>query len=450
MLAITLAIGGAVLGVWLQGPVYVLRLLVQPDVLLALLVANAIVFAFRAHCVVDAYRSARRERLLRARPRGTVGGRVIAVALLLTCTAAPHVVAGYYDFRDYDLLTSVFASDEPVDPEPVPVQTHRATVVPAARDPGAPGGPTSAVVVVPATTSHVQKPPARVAPWQNRGRLNLLLVGGDAGPGRWGIRTDTMIVLSVNLKTERAAVFSVPRNWQHVPFPTTAHTDEQYFDDILNALWQYAERTPSLFPGAPHPGATALEQTLGQLLGLHIDYYAAVDLRGFVEMVDALGGVTVQVQRHVWDAGVSPPIEGEPWIAIDLEPGPHHLDGRQALAYVRTRWASSDYDRMQRQRCTIRSLVQQASLPKLLRAFPRLASAAKRYVQTDIPVKALPDLIELITSLDTQRMVGVSFVPPQFGPVPDAVEVRGAVRAALAANPAFDDRGIASLRQACG
>jgi LCP family protein required for cell wall assembly len=240
-----------------------------------------------------------------------------------------------------------------------------------------------------------------------------------------------MIVISISTRTEKAAVFGVPRNLSSVPLPPSAQTELDTFPDILNALWGYAEAHPEMFPGAKRPGPTALKATIGSLLGLRIDYYAAVDLRGFVEAVDALGGVTVNVQRHVWDAGISPPVEGEPLIAIDLEPGRHHLDGRTALAYVRTRWASSDYDRMHRQRCVIGALAQQASVGRLLRAFPKIASTMKKYVVTDIPLKALPDLIELVAGLDTEKMVGVSFAPPAFGTVADPVEMQAAVRSAL-------------------
>jgi anionic cell wall polymer biosynthesis LytR-Cps2A-Psr (LCP) family protein len=136
---------------------------------------------------------------------------------------------------------------------------------------------------------------------------------------------------------------------------------------------------------------------------------------------------------------------------LDLDAGSQHLDGRTALAYVRTRWATSDYDRMQRQRCTIAALASQASLQKLLKAFPKLATTMKKYVRTDIPVKQLPDLLELITSIETSRMVAVSFVPPTYSPYADPPEIRSAVRAALRADPRPDERtGIVAVRTACG
>ena len=337
MLAVTIAIASITLLVWLQGSIFLLKLLVRPDVLLALLAANAVVFAFHAHCAVDAYRGACRPAFpARAPSRAVQMGRVAVVATLLAFVAIPHVAAAYYGYRNYDLITSVFADDEPVSPFlaaatlPPPV-TSQERANPAAAGIGT-AVREDAALTGPAALARVQ-PAEAPSGWQERGRVTFLLLGGDAGPGRTGLRTDTMMVLSMDPKTERAALFGLPRNLVEVPFPKTAHTDLVTFPDILNALWGYATADPGLFPGSRVPGATALEQTIGGLLGLHIDYYAAVDLRGFVEVIDALGGVTVNVTERVYDAGVSPPYDGEPWIVVDLDPGPHR-DGRPARARV--------------------------------------------------------------------------------------------------------------------
>ena len=461
MLAVTVAIASITLVVWLQGSIFLLKLLVRPDVLLALLVANALVFAFHAHCAVDAYRGARRPAFPFRAPSGAAQvGRVAVVVSLLALVAIPHVAAAYYGYRNYDLITSVFADDEPASPflaaatVPPPVISHE-RASPAAAGIGA-AVREDVGLTGPAAPAREQ-PAEAPSSWQERGRVNFLLLGGDAGPGRTGLRTDTMMVLSVDPKTERAALFGLPRNLAEVPFPKTAHTDLTTFPDILNALWGYATANPGLFPGSRVPGATALEQTIGGLLGLHIDYYAAVDLRGFVEVVDALGGVTVNVQERVYDAGVSPPYDGEPWIVVDLEPGPHEMDGRLALGYVRTRWATSDYDRMRRQRCVLGALEQQASPARILRSFPRLASIIKKTMLTDIPIKQLPDLIELLARLSTAKTVAVSLAPPVFNtgwkngyPIPDVALIRQTVREALKRAPDLGgETGLQTLKTGC-
>jgi LCP family protein required for cell wall assembly len=440
MVAIGLLIGAAALACWLLGPVFVLRLLVRPDVLLGLLVVNTLLFLFRLHSVVDAYRT--------ARARLGVG----VVAALFALTAAPHAVVGYYDFRSYDLLTSVFAEDEPDDPSPLVAEFAPAPPdEPAAVDPG-PAEPPPAVSI-PGATQPVEDGSDRGAVNPDRldagKRLNILLVGGDAGVGRSGYRSDTMIVFSIDPESAHTAVFSVPRNLQRVPIPESANTDLDEMPTLLNAMWQYASWY-DWYPESEQPGATALKEGIGHLLGLEIDYYAAVDLRGFVEIVDALDGVTVTVQSYIYDAGVSSAFDGEAWTPINLAPGEHELDGRTALAYVRTRWATSDYNRMHRQRCLMAALAQQASLSKLLKAFPKLASTVKEFVLTDIPLRALPDLIELAVELDSRTMVGVSFVPPLFSGFADVDEIRAAVKEALRVGAVTDgDTGLVSLRGGC-
>jgi LCP family protein required for cell wall assembly len=449
---------------------------------------------------VDAYRGARRERTAAGRRPGPAGGRVAAVLVLLALVSVPHVYAGYLDWRSYDVLTTVFAEEEPgrgetAGPEwvtapgweaaspPPPIGTvpsgppidagpsppgelsplggrPPSASPPDTPPPGSPlgGKPDEAAPSPPEPEPEKpQPPPESPAPWDGQRRVTFLLVGADAGPYRYGLRTDTMVVVTIDPRTRRSAVFGIPRNLYGAPFPPAAGTELESFPDLLNTLWGYAEHNPGLFPGAKRPGATALKATIGHLLGLRIDYMAGVDLRGFVEVVDALGGVTVNVQRHIWDAGVSPPVEGEPPIVIDLEPGRHHLDGRQALAYARTRWASSDYDRMHRQRCLLGALSRQASAGKLLRALPRLATTMKRFVFTDVPLKALPDLVELLSGLDTRKMVGVSFAPPGFDvsldswdEVSDLERMRQTVRRALSASPELDPEiGLQTLKIDC-
>ncbi len=467
LLGLTAVIGVAVILLYARGPVFALRLLVQPRVLLALLAAVVLAFGVHAAAIVDAYASAGRASQRPARGLLRVVARLSMLGLLVLAIAVPYGAAAYYDFRSYDLLTSVFADEEPESldgrsagvapvavvpppsPAPAPAPQTPSSDLPSVA-PSPPALPSEGEQPATAATTADEQPasPQNSAYWKDRGRLNVLLLGGDAGPGRWGLRTDTMIVISISLRDGNTGVFSVPRNLQDVPFPPSAHTDDETFPDILNALWGYAEGNPDLFPGVKRPGPTALEETIGNLLGLRIDYFAAVDLRGFVEMVDALGGVTVNVQQQVYDAGVSPPYEGEDWIVVDLDPGRHKLDGRLALGYVRTRWATSDYDRMQRQRCLVGDLLAQASLPKLLRSFPKLASAMKKYVTTDIPRHALPDLVELLTQLDTKRIVGVNFVPPRFSSFAHVDEMRAAVQAALRHGPS-KNKGVDLLEGSC-
>jgi polyisoprenyl-teichoic acid--peptidoglycan teichoic acid transferase len=370
------------------GPRGLLPLLVRPSVLAALLALDVGLALLRLGCVVDAFRAAQLRR--GPPPGGRWAAPLVGLAVIAGATAAPHVAAGYYDVQAYRLLRSVA---------------------------GAPaGGP---------------------AGWLQRDRATVLLLGGDAGPGRVGLRTDTMIVASVQRSTGAVALFGLPRNLTRVPLPEPAAGAFacRCFPQPLNALHGWARAHPDLFPGGRDPGATALMGAAEQLLGLPVDHYALVDLAGFVEVIDALGGVTVEVTERVRDR-LSPATPGGPWRSFDIKPGRRHLDGQAALAYARSRSATSDYDRMRRQRCLLAALARQADPATLLRAVPRLVPLVQRSVATDVPIGDLSALARLAAGARRDRVLTLGLTPPRFAPTRDpagypVVDVP-AVRAAVA------------------
>jgi polyisoprenyl-teichoic acid--peptidoglycan teichoic acid transferase len=291
--------------------------------------------------------------------------------------------------------------------------------------------------------------------------LTVLLLGGDAGPERGGLRTDTIIVVSVNRDSARAVAFAVPRDTYNVPLP--AGPADQFacrcWPDRINALYAYGLANPALFPG-DNPGAVALKGAIGELLGIPIDHYALVDMAGFVEVIDVLGGVTIQVPEQVL-VRISPAAEGEEWQVYDIQPGQQELDGHEALAYARSRVDGTDYDRMLRQRCLLGAVVKEADLFSLLRNYPDFVEVAKERVQTDIPLDMLPDLIELADRVDTDEVIAVGLTPPEFvaawtneqpypNPILNVDLVRAAVQAAR--NGTLEAVGVAlpTLPGACG
>jgi len=400
LLLVGLCLAGA--GIARQRRADLARLLLRPSWLVALLVVDALLLAFRLWCVVDAYRLGAGG-IARTAPAPRRAAAVVAgMAVVLAVTVAPHAVVGYYDVQAYDLLTSVF---------------HRAS--------GLAASPLS-----PAAGRARQSTPDRVT---------ILLIGGDAGPGRVGLRTDTMIVLSVQPASGRITLFGLPRNLVRVPLP---HGPDREFDcrcfpRPLNELYAFAQEHPALFPGAADPGVNAVRSAAEQLLGIPIDYHALVDLKGFVDMVDALGGVTIQVTEPI-HVEIDHLGAGRGGPAFDLRPGRRHLDGPTALAYVRSRKTTSDYDRMRRQRCLLGALVGQVGTGRLLRAFPSLVRVAKRDLSTDIPLDLVPSLIGT-TSRHRPRIVAVGFTPPDYVsgwasggyPIPDVPRIRRTVRATL-------------------
>ena len=418
--------------------------------LAALLLANAAVLGLRLFAILDA-------------GRGAFASRVAAVALAVLAVAAavPHVAAAYVAVRGYSVLDAVFASEEPKDVirgpllltgplvgrapgdlDPPDQRPLRALPGPKPRPFRGDGRPLSDSARLVANEEDELDPP-----W-----VTILLLGSDEGPRQAGDRTDTMIVAALQRETGRAVLFGVPRNLVGVPVRARFR-----FPDLLNALYQFGNRHPDLFPGGRDAGATALKQTISRLLGLRIQYYAMVNLSGFVQMVDALGGVRVRVNERLVDE-VTRPAWGETKPKIDVYPGrTYRFTGRTALAYVRSRKASNDYRRMARQRCFLSALADQLDVGSVLRHFGSLAEAVESSVRTDIPLNRAPDLARLAAGVDRKQTLTETFGPPYFAgrrwdrfPYPNVGKIQAAVRdAILHPELARERRKIASASSSC-
>ncbi|GAB2806441.1 hypothetical protein GCM10027176_09330 [Actinoallomurus bryophytorum] len=248
-------------------------------------------------------------------------------------------------------------------------------------------------------------------PWKNRPRVNILLLGGDGGKDRKGIRTDSMTVASIDTKTGNTVLLSLPRSLQKFPVPPNLRSkwpygytgdapDPQHPGSVglLNELYIQGEDHPELVPGG-YPrgrrGPHMVENVIGYLLGLKIDYYVLVNLDGFKDIVNAMGGVTVHVEKDL-------PIGGEIVNGVQTRPptgvlraGTHHLDGEKALWYGRSRDADDDFHRMDRQKCLMKDIADQADPQKVVANFQKLANAAKSTISTNIPAALLPALVKL-------------------------------------------------------
>ena len=275
-------------------------------------------------------------------------------------------------------------------------------------------------------------------PWKNRPRVNILLLGGDGGKDRTGIRTDSMTVASIDTKTGNTVLLSLPRALYKFQVPPRMRSvwPNGYTGDygpngtcpagacLLNELYiQGEKRHPELEPNykAGQRGPHLLEDVIGYLTGLKLDYYVLVNLDGFKDIVDAMGGVRVNVKSA---NGHPLPIGGDADRGIPvagyLKPGWQHLDGEHALWYGRTRHADDDFHRMDRQKCLMRDIAQQANPQKVVTHFEKLANAAKKTISTNIPATLLPALVKLsgtvkngadISSLSTTRPRSPASIP---------------------------------------
>ncbi|MET9065017.1 LCP family protein [Streptosporangium sandarakinum] len=256
--------------------------------------------------------------------------------------------------------------------------------------------------------------PIPVDPWQGRDRINILLIGGDAAANRVGVRTDSMTVASVDTHTGDTVLFGLPRNLEKVPmppgparqhFPYGFGGEPPYTPGLLNEVWQYAEDHPDVVPGVPrgHRGPTLLKRTVSGITGLPVHYYAMVDMFGFADIIDAMGGVRVTVR--------DPIVYGRQNEGL-IPAGTRRLTGEQALWYGRARTYSDDYVRMGRQKCLMNAVAKQADPVTVLRSFEKLADATMHAVSTDIPQGLLPNLVELAEKVKQSKIRTLQFVPP--------------------------------------
>jgi LCP family protein required for cell wall assembly len=288
--------------------------------------------------------------------------------------------------------------------------------------------------------------PEQVAadPWSGKDRVNVLLLGGDGGDDRTGVRTDTVIVASIDTDTGATTMFSLPRNLEDLPFPADSPLGDVYPDgfdagseseSLLNAVYRNGPAAhPDILGPTDNPGADFLKLGVGEALGLTIDYYVLVNLDGFSRLIDALGGITVNVNYYV-------PIGGEPTLGHlpngYISPGPNqHMYGDTALAYARGRFQLTDYQRMDRQRCMINAIVAAADPVTLLSQYQELAATTQDIVMTDIPQSVVGDFVGLALKVKEAGIQSVVFDDSVIRPAyPDFDLIREYVQDAISGPP---------------
>lgn len=243
------------------------------------------------------------------------------------------------------------------------------------------------------------------------GRYNFLLLGGDSGPDREGLRPDTTQVVSIEAATGAATIIGLPRDLQSVPFsadsPMLSLYPEGYSQDsgeyctrwaCLNTIYVAAEMDhPDLYPNAvaegSSPGIEAMKDAAEGITGLKIQYFVLIDMQGLTDLIDALGGVNLNVTERIALAEPEVPAQD---VAEWIEIGPQHLDGYHALMYARSRWSGQgDYDRMVRQQELQTALLQQMTPGNVLIKFQDIAAAGTQVVKTNIPQSMLGYFVNL-------------------------------------------------------
>jgi LCP family protein required for cell wall assembly len=280
--------------------------------------------------------------------------------------------------------------------------------------------------------------------------VNVLLIGSDADQDRDGVRTDSMILASINTETGDTTLLSPPRNLQRVPFPSDSRAYKAWpygFGNAtgrpwpkgggacgaacdLSAVWRWGvENRKEYYPREKNPGAMALRDAIEGAFGLKIDAHVVVDIDGFKAVVDALGGLRLDVHTRLPIGGTSShPITGK-WIEVGNN---QKLNGYEALWFARSRSLSSDYDRMARQRCVIGAVVEQTDPVDVVRAYPGLARAAGDNISTDIKTRDLDAWVELAQKVKGAQVRSLPFTNKVISYAnPNYREIKSLVRQAI-------------------
>jgi LCP family protein required for cell wall assembly len=281
-------------------------------------------------------------------------------------------------------------------------------------------------------------------PWATTPRVNVLLIGSDAGADREGVRTDSVILASIDTHTGDAVLFGIPRNLQRVPFPEGTPMAQQYPDGfycedpknpcLFNALWQYGveHADNSYYRNFKNPGLQATFDGVQAVTGLPVNEYVLLDLKGFASFINAIGGVDVTVQRPIPVAGHENAAGREVGVKEYIQPGRRHLNGYYALWFARSRSDSSDFDRMARQRCLIGALTQQVNPVNVARSFPALAEAIRQNISMSIRLEDLGAWVTLAQRVQKGRVRSLPFVQGVISTVhPDFDRIHTLVQQAL-------------------
>ncbi len=279
------------------------------------------------------------------------------------------------------------------------------------------------------------------------GRYNIMLLGADAGADRFGIRPDSISVISIDATTGQTVNIGIPRNLQRVSFSAGSPMLEVYpngwdcgVECLINAIYKDVEDNHAdLYPNAEKegstPGTEATRDAVEYVTGLEIQSYVLVDMAAFESLIDALGGIDINVKERLPIGGQSEDLSDvKGWI----EAGQQHMDGYTALWYARSRHTTSDYDRMKRQHEVEDAVLKQIEPATVLSRFQQIAAAGKKMVRTDIPSPMLTQYVNLATLARKQGVVSLPLVPPTIDVIhPDFSAIHAMVK--TASNPVTEE-----------
>ncbi|MBI3978581.1 MAG: LCP family protein [Chloroflexi bacterium] len=208
-----------------------------------------------------------------------------------------------------------------------------------------------------------------IAPWTGNRRVTFVILGLDQR-GNQVARADVIMLASIDPLTKRAVLLSIPRDlWVPIPGHGT---------DRINAAYAFGSAQ-----GPANGGAKLTIKTIEQNFQVQIDHYVATDFRCFAQVVDVIGGVTIDVPQPITDTHFGEDQEGRPRV-LHFDAGSQLMDGKRALEYVRTRHADSDFGRITRQQAVLLAIFDKKLTPDEIIQIPKLAESACLGLKTDL------------------------------------------------------------------
>ena len=461
-----LLVGALLAGVFLRmDGAHLIAFLLTPWVVPGIFVLNLFLLVYRLVAIIDAYRVTVWLNALAANAGGRLGrprlvfhpvslAGLLAVVLVMS---GAHVVVARYDLLAWGALSDpcVFVSDATPDNCDEATPSGSSSTEPTDEPIDSPT-PTDS----PPPLQGSALPDATIPPWDGTDRLNILLIGSDQRPNEGTYNTDTLIVVSIDPTSKQVAMFSLPRDSTNVPLPPgpLRNAYANYggvYPKKINSLFTTVRNRADLVSGNSRTrGYNGLKAVLGNLYGLDIKYFVEVNFEGFKQVVDAMGGVTINVQVPVTDDGY--PSDSGRSSRVYIPAGIQHMTGAQALVYARSRHNSDDFDRGARQQRVLTSLREQANVAALIPQIPQLLQAVKATVKTDIPQDQLAKLAGLASTVDTKNIRSYVFSYPRYGTqqlaptyeyFPDVTKIRSAVANAFKVDPQLEDTRAALAQE---
>jgi LCP family protein required for cell wall assembly len=454
-------IGALFAGIALRmNPTELISFVLAPPVIPGVFVLNLVALVYRLVAIIDAYRVTAYLNALAMSGGGRLGRprlvfNPVSIAGLLAVIfvmSGGHVVVARYDLLANSVLTDpcIFVANDPNG-------TADCDTTPSGSPSGSPGAtdePLDSPTPVPSEPPRQGSgdlPNVTIPPYDGTSRLNILLIGSDQRPNQGTYNTDTLIVVSIDPTTKQVAMFSLPRDSSELPLPPgpLANAYGGVYHDKINSLFTAVRNRGDLVAGnSKTRGYNALKLVLGNLYQLDIKYFVEVNFDGFRQVVDAMGGVTINVQVPVIDD--SYPSDTGRHARIYIPAGIQHMTGAQALVYARSRHGSDDFDRGYRQQRVLTSMREQANIPNLIPRIPELFAAFKATVRTDVPQGDMAKLAGLAGSVDTKNIRSYVFSFPRYGTqtgpgakvykyLPNIGRIRAAVANAFKTDPQLED-----------